>query len=190
MLASIPFLYLHTKSELAPPEDQGFLFGITKGPQYANLDYMNYYGAQLDDVFASFPENDPRFVINGLHARPRILRLRPEAMGRAAALGAGYPAAAAERSSSHRRQRLLRLAAAPARQLAGLPVQMVISSTQDHRSVYEVMERIKDAARKSGMFIVVDSDLDFNHPVSAVMSIARRHTISASPCKRSAIPWR
>src|SRR5258707_5762794 len=47
----------------------------------------------------------------------------------------------------------------------GLPVQMVINSTSGFQAVYEQMVKLKDAARKSGMFIVSDSDLDFNQPV-------------------------
>ena len=50
----------------------------------------------------------------------------------------------------------------------GLPVQMVISSTAGFQAVYEQMLKLKDAARKSGLFIVSDSDLDFNQPVVRV----------------------
>ena len=39
VLASLVFMYLHTSSELAPAEDQGVLFAVTKAPQYSNLDY-------------------------------------------------------------------------------------------------------------------------------------------------------
>jgi multidrug efflux pump len=48
--------------------------------------------------------------------------------------------------------------------IGGLPVQMVIYSTGDFVSIYNTMNQIKAAARKSGLFIVVDSDLDFNQP--------------------------
>ena len=47
----------------------------------------------------------------------------------------------------------------------GLPVQMVISSPAGYETVFGLMEEIKAAARKSGMFIVTDSDLAFNNPV-------------------------
>src|SRR4029077_8787020 len=50
----------------------------------------------------------------------------------------------------------------------GLPVQMVINSTSGFQAVYEQMVKLKDAARKSGLFIVSDSDLDFNQPVVRV----------------------
>jgi multidrug efflux pump len=42
---------------------------------------------------------------------------------------------------------------------------MVISSTQDYKSVLAVMTKLQDAARKSGMFIVTDVDLAYNNPV-------------------------
>ena len=45
---------------------------------------------------------------------------------------------------------------------------MVINSTNGFQSVYEQMVKLKDAARKSGLFIVSDSDLDFNQPVVRV----------------------
>jgi multidrug efflux pump len=45
---------------------------------------------------------------------------------------------------------------------------MVINSTSGFQAVYEQMGKIKDAARKSGLFIVSDSDLDFNQPVVRV----------------------
>src|SRR6185436_15376289 len=52
--------------------------------------------------------------------------------------------------------------------IGGLPVQMVISSTHDFVAIFEAMEKIKDAARKSGLFMVVDSDLAFNQPTIEV----------------------
>ena len=46
VLASIVFMYMNTKAELAPEEDQGVLFALTKAPQYANLDYADSYDRQ------------------------------------------------------------------------------------------------------------------------------------------------
>ena len=45
---------------------------------------------------------------------------------------------------------------------------MVINSTNGFQSVYEEMVKLKDTARKSGLFIVADSDLDYNQPVVRV----------------------
>ena len=51
-------VHAHQQAELAPEEDQGIVFSLIKAPQYANLDYVDCYGKQLDQAFASFPETD------------------------------------------------------------------------------------------------------------------------------------
>ena len=45
---------------------------------------------------------------------------------------------------------------------------MVLYTTAGFQAVYEEMNKLKEAARKSGLFIVSDSDLDFNQPVVRV----------------------
>src|SRR5579863_4183237 len=62
ILGLVGFLYMHTSKELAPEEDQGIVFAVTKAPKYANIDYIDFYGEKLDKAFASFPETDLRFV--------------------------------------------------------------------------------------------------------------------------------
>ncbi|MBV9584499.1 MAG: efflux RND transporter permease subunit, partial [Alphaproteobacteria bacterium] len=52
--------------------------------------------------------------------------------------------------------------------IGGLPVQMVIDSTGDFQPIYQAMAKIKADARKSGLFMVTDSDLDFNQPTIQV----------------------
>src|SRR5437588_3439266 len=65
VFASLVFIYMNTKSELAPEEDQGVLFALTKAPQYSNLDYQDASTDRLDQAFGSFPETDLRFILNG-----------------------------------------------------------------------------------------------------------------------------
>lgn len=50
----------------------------------------------------------------------------------------------------------------------GLPVQMVLRSALDYPVLYQTMETLKQRARDSGLFAVVDSDLDYNNPVVKV----------------------
>src|SRR6185437_14352539 len=65
ILAAIVFLFLNTKGELAPEEDQGVLLALSKAPQYANLDYMEAFSNQIDAAYRSFPETDHTFIISG-----------------------------------------------------------------------------------------------------------------------------
>src|ERR671936_667303 len=67
ILGLVGFLYLHVSSELAPEEDQGIVFAVTKAPKYANIDYLDHYGEKLDKAFQKFPETDLRFVLNGIN---------------------------------------------------------------------------------------------------------------------------
>ena len=65
VLGSIFFLYTGSRSELAPPEDQGYLFGPLKGPQYANLDYVDAYGRQFYKSIDKIPELERIVNFNG-----------------------------------------------------------------------------------------------------------------------------
>ena len=170
ILGLVGFLYMHTSKELAPEEDQGIVFAVTKAPKYANIDYSDFYGEKLDKVFASFPETDLRFVLNGINGpqngiagmllkpwderKRSSIKLKPLVQAQLSKIE-GVNAFAFN---------LPPLPGGP----GGLPVQMVISSTNGFQSVYEQMLKLKDAARKSGLFIVSDSDLDFNQPVVRV----------------------
>jgi multidrug efflux pump len=170
ILGLVGFLYMHTAKELAPEEDQGIVFAVTKAPKYANIDYVDFYGEKLDKAFASFPETDLRFVLNGINGpqggiagmlltawdeRTRSsIKLKPLVQAELSKIE-GVNAFAFN---------LPPLPGGP----GGLPVQMVINSTAGFPAVYEQMSKLKDAARASHLFIVSDSDLDFNQPVVRV----------------------
>jgi multidrug efflux pump len=166
ILGLVGFLWMHTPKELAPEEDQGIVFALIKGPKYANIDYLDFYGEKLDKVFQKFPETDLRFALNGINGpqngiagmllkpwdeRQRSsIKLKPLVQGEISKIE-GVQAFAFN---------LPPLPGGP----GGLPVQMVINSTAGFQAIYEQMEKLKDAARKSGLFIVTDSDLAFNQP--------------------------
>ena len=166
ILGLVGFLYMHTSKELAPEEDQGIVFAVTKAPKYANIDYVDFYGEKLDKEFQKFPETDLRFVLNGINGPQggiagMLLKSWDERKRSSIQL---KPLVQAELSKIEGVQafafNLPPLPGGP----GGLPVQMVINSTAGFQTVYEQMEKLKDAARKSGMFIVSDSDLAYNQP--------------------------
>ncbi|HYM72236.1 MAG TPA: MexW/MexI family multidrug efflux RND transporter permease subunit [Stellaceae bacterium] len=167
---ALGFMYLHTKAELAPEEDQGVLFALTKAPQYANLDYLDSYGTELDKALTAFPEADLRFVVNGRQGPNQgiagvILQPWSERSRTAAQIKPvmQQKVNAVEGMNAF----VFSLPPLPA-SIGGLPVQMVIDSTGDFVTIYNAMDKIKNAARKSGLFMVVDSDLDFNQPTARV----------------------
>ncbi|MGY2811757.1 multidrug efflux RND transporter permease subunit [Bradyrhizobium sp. USDA 4506] len=167
MLGLVGFLYLHTSKELAPEEDQGIVFALTKAPKYANIDYLDYYGAKLEKAFKKFSETDLSFVLNGISGSRGGMAgmlLKPwDERGRSSiALKSLVQAELSKIEGIN--AFAFSLPPLPGGS-DGLPVQMVINSTLGFQSVYEQMSKLKDAARKSGLFMVSDSDLEFNQPV-------------------------
>ncbi|HEX6549566.1 MAG TPA: efflux RND transporter permease subunit, partial [Gammaproteobacteria bacterium] len=59
-------LYAISAKELAPLEDQGFVFVTGFGERDVTHDTMEKYTKQVNDIFASIPERDAYFLINGL----------------------------------------------------------------------------------------------------------------------------
>ncbi len=170
VFVALGFMYVNTKKELAPEEDQGVLFALTKAPQYANLDYQNAYGAEIDKALTAFPEADLRFVVNGQQSANQgiagmILKPWDERSRSAQTI---KPLLQNKLNGIEGMQAFaFSLPPLPA-SIGGLPVQMVINSTGDYQSIYNAMDKIKTAARQSGLFIVVDSDLAFNQPTVRV----------------------
>src|SRR5262249_29780199 len=166
VLASVFYLYAHSFAELPPPEDQGVLVSQTKARQSANIDYMDAYGDQVDRAFRSFPETDATFVRAGVPVINQGFAgaiLKPWAERKRTAQQLNQPMNNAVSQIDGLKIAVFSLPPLPT-SAGGLPVQMVINSPGGYQTIYEVMDRIKQAANKSGLFIFTDSDLDFNAP--------------------------
>src|SRR5437660_84468 len=170
VFVALGFMYLNTSKELAPEEDQGVLFALTKGPQYANLDYLDSYGEELDKAFTSIPEAELRFVVNGRFGPNQGIAgviLKP--WGERGRSAQQIKTVLQQKVSAVEGMNAFAFSLPPLpASIGGLPVQMVIDSTGDFVPIYQAMEQIKAAARKSGLFIVTDSDLAFNQPTIRV----------------------
>jgi multidrug efflux pump len=170
VLLSLPWLYGHASKELAPNEDQGNLLLAIKSPQHANLDYVERYAYQLSGILGHLPETVSTWIINGndgvaasfagVNFTEWSQRQRSAATIQAELQ---QSVDAVEGNSIF----VFQLPPLPA-STGGLPVQMVMRSTEDYRSLYQAMETLKTQARASGLFAVVDSDLAFNNPVTQV----------------------
>lgn len=167
MLGLVGFLYVNTSKELAPEEDQGIVFALTKAPRYANIDYLDYYGTKLEHALQKFPETDLSFVLNGVGGQQSgmagmLLKAWDERKRSSILLKSLLQAELSKIEGIN--AFAFSLPPLPGGS-DGLPVQMVINSTFDFQSVYEQMSKLKEAAQKSGLFMVSDSDLEFNRPV-------------------------
>jgi multidrug efflux pump len=167
VLGSIFFLYTGSRSELAPPEDQGYLFGPLKGPQYANLDYVDAYGRQFYKSIQNIPEVERIVNFNGqggsLNNGMFVFHFKPWAERTRSSAQIMLLLQAAAQKITGLRLLIFGPSSIPG-SIGGPPVQMVISSVDDYQTIFRVMDEIKTEAYKSGLFAFQDSDLDFNTP--------------------------
>ncbi|MCG8546645.1 MAG: efflux RND transporter permease subunit, partial [Alphaproteobacteria bacterium] len=168
VLGGCVFLYMTTKKELAPIEDQAVIISNVKAPQYANLDYLEKFTKQVGDVYKSFPEFLNFFVINGmpdvnqgqagLILKPWNERKRSE-LQVMAALQPKLNQIAGIQAFAFPLPSLPGSAGPP-----GPAVQFVITTIADYQTLFSVLEKIQTAAQQSGLFAFVDSDLKFDNP--------------------------
>jgi len=159
-------LYVTTPKELAPEEDHGVLFTLVKTPQYANLDYLEQATRDLYRVFGTVPEKAHVFTINGsagVHQAFAGLIFKPwdqrarnqrEILKELQPKLAGIPSA----------QVLAFSPPALPGSTGGPPLQFVIKTTGDFPQLAGVLAELQEAARKSGLFIFTDADLQFDTP--------------------------
>jgi multidrug efflux pump len=166
VLAMTAVMFLTTPRELAPEEDQGTLFAIIKSPQSANLDYLEQSTARFKAVTDDIPEKEHVFVINGSGGVHQ---------GFAGAILAPW-------DERHRTQKQVlqemqpKLGSITSTKViafsppslpgstGGPPVQFILRSIGDYKSLVDYMAKIEAAARDSGLFIFSDSDLKFDTP--------------------------
>lgn len=169
MLIGCGAIALTTQTELAPEEDQSFIFLMLNAPPTANINYTEKFSNELTPIFKSFPETANYFVINGESGVNAIagLILKPpheRKSSQKTILKALQPKIAGITG--------LNVAAFPMPSLpsaaGGLPIQFVLTSTEDYVVIFQVMEQLEEAAQKSGLFMFVNSDLSFEKPVLQV----------------------
>jgi len=170
VLGAIVILFSGARRELAPGEDQGYVFVQTKAPQYANVDYTARYAHEVERLFRSLPEYVSSWFNNGTDGENNgfggvILKEWDDRPRSADAVQAQLNAQGAAITGVY--ATAFQPAALPAAS-GGLPVQMVLRSPDDFPAIYAALEKIKGAAWGSGLFAFVDSDLAFDSPEARI----------------------
>ncbi len=171
ILASIYFLFVSSKSELAPQEDQGIIIALATSAPDASLEQTQLSTRQVYESFASFPETAHVFQLDGITGlnsgiagmvlKPWDERKRTTAklqplvqmeLGRIA----GVRAVAFQPPPLPGSGR-------------GLPVQFVIGTTETFDRLNDVSLALMDKAYASGMFAFLDTDLKIDRPQVTVV---------------------
>ena len=167
ILVSIYFLFTGSKAELAPQEDQGVVIALTTPAPNATLQQKQIYDDQVFKIFSSHPETSLVFQLDtpardvaGMVLKPWDQRtkssndLQPIVQGELASVAGGQIFA-------------FQLPSLPGG--TGLPVQFIIQGTDAFSRMNEVSQEFLHTAQRSGMFIVLNTDLRFDAPQTEVV---------------------
>jgi len=167
---SLPFLYSLPQRELAPPEDQAAILMSIKSPQHVSLDYAERVGDQWHRLMQRVPEADMTWIINGTGTPSSSFGGINLSDWGERTRGEGQIKAELQQMVSEIEGSdifVFQVAPLPGGS-GGLPIQLVLRTAQGYPVLFEAMEELKASARQSGLFWVVDSDLDYNSPVVQV----------------------
>jgi multidrug efflux pump len=161
------FMVTQAPSELAPAEDQGFLFGFGVTAANATLDQNLPYAVAIEKAFFSDPDTDfvfqitfPDSAIAGLAAKPWGQRKRDiKAM-----LANLQPKVSAIPGIQ------LQLIQPPALPGGGtFPVEVVLTSTADPQEILSFANQLADKAMATKRFYFTNIDVKFDAPQAEVV---------------------
>ncbi len=167
VLGCIVYLYGSSKKELAPQEDQGFVLMQMIAAPNATLAQKDPIDAALADMLNRevkpdhvFQIDSPGQTITGISLPPRDKRK----------LGANAIQQLLQQKSGNIAGDRIAVFQPPSLPggAIGLPLQFAIQTTEPASRLFQVSSGFLDTARKSGMFIFIDSDLKIDQPQSVI----------------------
>ena len=171
LLVSIYFMFVTSDRELAPTEDQGVGLVLSTAAANTSPEQLTRYTAALTKAYQEIPETEQTFLFNGsLGSDATITNL--------ALSGIVF------RPWSQRQRTIMELLPViqeKADQIAGLqsvaftlppmpgaggglPVQFVVTSTDEPLVMYDVAQQLLGAAWESGLFAFADIDMKYDRP--------------------------
>jgi multidrug efflux pump len=169
ILVSNYLMYMNSKNELAPDEDQSILFFSSTGPRTATLEYLEAYGQQIQSIFDTFPEYNESFYIlgrtpgqifGGFKMKPVEEREKSQNELKGplfVMLGqvAGFRSFVFPRPSIP----------TPTR---GAPFQFVLTTDRSYEELVEVADQLLGQAMGSGNFRFLEKSIDIDRPTISV----------------------
>jgi multidrug efflux pump len=170
-------MYIFSPKELAPVEDQGFMFGIIHNAANASADQKSHFGRAAEQVFLSAPERELTFQLLMSPSDPF-----------AAALGVGGFGGMVVKPWKQRTRSMseilpdvqAKLSAIPGLQIfaarppalpggGNFPVEFILASTDGPERMLELAQKLQAKAMESGVFwFPPEIDLKYDQPQSEI----------------------
>jgi len=162
LLGGVAYLYATARAELAPTEDQGIVLMSATGPPNSTVNQMQTYADQIYQISAAEPEYEQMFQITSPTSSFGGVLLKDWDQRSRNATKFQQDMQGKWNSIAGARVAAFQFPALPGAQ--GLPVQVVINTTESYELLNEVSQAVLDKARRSGNFFFVDSDLKIDKP--------------------------
>jgi multidrug efflux pump len=162
----IPF-YMFSQKELAPTEDQSFLFCFIQAPANSTIDQTKLFAAEIEKVYQSLPEASstfrvvfPTFGFGGLVTKPWDQRKRDVQQ---------IQMDVAAKSAKIAGIRAINLVPPSLPGGEGFPIDIAIVSTAEPGRLAEFANQLVGKAFESKKFMFADTDLKFDQPQARVV---------------------
>jgi multidrug efflux pump len=170
LIGCLALMFKMSQSELAPEEDQGVVLSQVVGAPTATSDQMETYAEQVFKVAKSLPEYKQMFQITGvptINAGFGGVLLKDWGDRKRSAKDIQQDLQGQWDKIAGARVAAFQFPALPG--ASGLPVQVVITTTEPFDNLNTVAQQVLDKARASGKFYFVDTDLKFDKPQATVV---------------------
>ncbi len=169
LLGGTVFLFSYSATALAPEEDQGIVAGMGMAAPNASPLQVAGYLAQMNELAKQVPEVVQTFQFTGFSG--------PNSIFTGAQL---VPWSERSRNANEIQQDLqqrwsgiaglnaVAFQFPPLPGAQGMPVEVVMSTTEPFENLYEVSRTVLDRLQKSGRFFFVDSNLKIDKPQATV----------------------
>jgi multidrug efflux pump len=170
LLGGTVFLFASSKSELAPEEDQGIVAGMSMAAPNASPQQVAGYLPLAHELARSIPETQQTFQFTGFSGPNSLFT------------GVMLTDWAKRDRNAHQVQQDLQAkwsTIAGTQSVAfqfpslpgasGMPVEVVMTTTEPFDNLYTVAEAVLEKAQKSGMFWFVDMNLKIDKPQGTVV---------------------
>jgi len=170
ILATTIFLYGRIPSELAPPEDIGFIPAISYAPRYSTPEYMVTYLEQLDRAVGKLPEATIHFAFTGFFGENAAISgwvLKPWSKRSRSQFQVMHDVERKAGSVAGLQTAVFAFNTLPG--AGGFGVQYVIRSVRSSAEVYEVAEKVREQAMASGRFFFVQNSASYDLPRARIL---------------------
>lgn len=166
VLLSCVFLYQLSPKELAPTEDQGFVFTSASAPETATLEYLEKFNPSIIAIYNQIPDKEGYFLINGVPSSNTIISgliLKPWDERKQTQMQVNQFL-----QKAYQKIPELQIQAFPLPSLPtggrDFPIQIELVSTLELNTMYPYVQQMVQAANQSGLFLFAGTNLRFDKP--------------------------